>query len=314
MSNYYDLLGIQSDASIEEIKRAYRKLASKTHPDKDKKPDADVRFRSLQEAYETLKDEAKRKQYNNQIGQPVPIRGKDLKVSIEVNIEEVIKGVKKTISLTRKTLCPLCNGTGSTNKTRKKCNCCGGKGLRGYDLLLGKRKKCPICAGTGSIPDGNECPDCKGKALILETFKHTIKLRPLTETYIIPNLGHYSIGLKNPGDLNIDLIIYQNPAYSVHGLNVFGKINISPAQAIIGDIIPIIIFGRKIQVKIPPGIQNNSTIHKESGGICFEGKTGSLRLKVNIVFPIALSNEEKELYQKILDIERNETCPKILMP
>jgi len=67
-------------------------------------------------------------------------------------------------------------------------------------------------------------------------------------------------------------------------------------------------------VKIPPGIQNNSTIHKESGGICFEGKTGSLRLKVNIVFPIALSNEEKELYQKILDIERNDLWPKILMP
>ena len=314
MSNYYDLLGIQPDASIEEIKRAYRKLASKTHPDKDKKPGADVRFRSLQEAYETLKDEDKRKQYNNQIGQLVPIRGKDLKVSIEVNIEEVIKGVKKTVTLTRKIFCPSCNGTGSINRLRKKCNCCGGKGLRGFDLLLGKRKKCPICNGIGSIPDGNECSDCKGKALILETFKHTIKLRPLTETYIIPSLGHYSIGIKDPGNLSIDLIICQNPAYSVHGLNVSGRINISPAQAIIGDIIPLTIFGRKIQVKIPPGIQNNSTIEQKSGGICFEGKTGSLRLKVNIIFPIALSNEEKELYQKILDIERNETCPKILMP
>jgi molecular chaperone DnaJ len=310
MENYYEILGVRPNAPIDDIKRAYRKLASRTHPDKDTSPDAAARFRTIQEAYDTLKDESKRRLYDAKTIPAKNTMGEDLKVSIKIKIQDIIQEKTKVIVIKRKGLCKYCEGTGSTLKLRKKCICCNGTGLRGLNLLLGQKKKCMYCKGLGSIVEGSNCIECKGEGTVAETLQHSLKLSLLNEIIVLPNQGNYSLGNKEPGDLIILLDIEQDPYYNVHGLNISGKIDISPAQAILGDTLTLQIFGKNKPVKIPPGSKQNFLAIGE--GLCYEGKTGQLRLKINIVYPIALSEREKQLYQEILNIERTEIWPKIL--
>jgi len=307
--NPYEILEIDPSASLEEIQRAYRKLVRKYHPDKNKNPDAPLKFRQVHEAYVFLKH---KKSKPAEKSQEDHTRGRDLKVTINVDINEVIRGLKKTFTSKRRGLCPKCDGTGSKLKKRKKCVFCGGTGLRGLDLVLGQKKRCLYCTGIGTIIDGEKCSTCNGEAVLSEETKHSIKLSPLNATYKIPHQGNYSIGFPEPGDLYVDLIISQDTNYRVQGLDIIGSLNISPAQAIVGDTLYINVFGKKISITITPGVRNNSIVFIEQGGINFENRTGSLKLKIQVELPVIFTQDELELYRKILAIEKGQSCQKTL--
>jgi len=199
--DYYEILGVSHDASKEELRTAYRRLARQYHPDVSKEHDAEERFKEINEAYQVLNDDAKRAQYDrygqaglNQAdmggfgfganpmdifsemfgfgmgGGPArrgPHRGDDLKYDLEISFEEAVFGVERDIQLSRKETCEHCQGSGAEPGTSPvRCPECGGSGQirRAQQSIFGSFVNvttCPRCGGTGEIIN-TPCTVCHG--------------------------------------------------------------------------------------------------------------------------------------------------------
>ena len=193
--DYYDVLGVSKSASAEELKRAYRNLAKKYHPDINKEPDAADKFKEVQAAYDTLSDENKRRNYDR-FGTDAPngadgfggfnaaegftdifdiffgqqqqgrraeprsniVRGDDLREDMELTLEEAATGVEKTIKFQRMETCDTCQGNGAKPGTKPEtCGQCQGSGQLRYSqsTLL------------GTFHSTQPCPKCKGTGNII---------------------------------------------------------------------------------------------------------------------------------------------------
>ncbi|MGC8601497.1 MAG: molecular chaperone DnaJ [Thermoprotei archaeon] len=165
--DYYEILGVPRNATKEEIKAAFRKLALQYHPDRNKSPDAEEKFKLISEAYAVLSDDEKRREYDAEgaegfgrkhsqedifsgvdfgdifrdlnmedffqtlfgYGRSSAQRGKDIHVSLKLSFEEAVKGVQKNIKVRRVEVCPMCGGSGAApGSGRKTCPTCGGTG------------------------------------------------------------------------------------------------------------------------------------------------------------------------------------------
>jgi len=306
----WEILGVSADASKDEIKKAYRHIAHKFHPDKNKDPKASEMFSIATKAYDNLlilKDNISKSQKTSKIHR----RGKDIRVSITVPIEDIIKCSKKNIITNRKGPCLKCNGTGSKEKKTKICPYCNGKGLQGIHLVMGQKKPCLFCNGAGIIPQGEKCKDCSGTGLIIEKIHKVITLNPFSDIIQIHGLGNHCInGL--PGNLIIEVYTKKHPFYDIHGLDIIGSLSISPARSIIGGTVSIDVFDKKEAIYILPGTQNGSRIEKPNAGIKFENRQGWLKLTVIILIPTIITAKEKEYYERILKIEGESACLKAL--
>ena len=166
--DYYKILGVDKTASQDDIKKAFRKLSVKWHPDRNNgSKEAETKFKEIAEAYEVLGDEAKRKEYDNpkqtfefhSSGGPdfrhmnmddifrhfnmggfggfgnnratqQPVKGSSIRIKIKLTLEEVLNGCNKKIKIKRYEQCTHCGGTGMTAESRKKtCKTCGGTGM-----------------------------------------------------------------------------------------------------------------------------------------------------------------------------------------
>ncbi|MFN2108896.1 MAG: molecular chaperone DnaJ [Anaerolineae bacterium] len=199
--DYYEVLGVSRDASQEEIKRAYRQLARKFHPDVSSEQDAEERFKEVNSAYEVLSDPDKRRMYNTygtdvpngfggfdfgggrdpfdifaevfgnlggfggfgQTSRNGPRRGGDVRSSIDITFEEAVFGVEKEVNVQRQEVCPTCDGSRAEPGT--------------------KVEQCPECRGAGQVRHTQRtflgsfvnivtCPRCNGKGTIVTTPCH----------------------------------------------------------------------------------------------------------------------------------------------
>ena len=311
--DFHKILGIPYGASIPEIKRAYRKIAIKCHPDKNKDNESGRLFSQATTAYKTL---LKDPQTN-----PKPFldgdkkghhKGPDILVSVPVMVEEVAYGVEKTINTSRRGLCPECEGTGSRERKMKTCSYCNGTGLRGINLVMGQKKKCILCLGSGAVPEGEKCGLCSGTGLRTETVQRKIRLTPFSDRVTVHGMGNYCFG-GNPGNLIVEFHVEGHPLYSLSGLDVRGTIHISPARAVLGGPLPLNVLGKNITINIPSGTKDGQTADVPEGGLTFGGKTGRFRATVKVVVPSIITREEEALYKQLLEIEEEtQTCPKQL--
>jgi len=143
--SYYDVLGVSRDASTDDIKKAYRKLAMQHHPDRGGDPEV---FKKVSEAYETLSDPQKRQELDHppqnpfsNFFQPSRRAPKQHQYTINVSLEDAFKGTRKTLRITRQPPCPPCGGHGMVlqelrmgpfvQSIQQPCGYCGGRGTRG---------------------------------------------------------------------------------------------------------------------------------------------------------------------------------------
>src|SRR5829696_736555 len=198
--DYYQVLGVARNASPEDVKRAYRQLARKYHPDVNKEPDAESRFKELTEAYEVLSDERKRQLYDQfghagprgggagagfegfpfgdigdlfesffgaNAGRRGPGRGNDLRMRIDLTFEEAVFGVDRDVQIPRSETCIICGGTGAQpGKPPARCPKCGGSGelRRVQQSIFGQFVNvmpCDRCRGEGQIVE-HRCTECGG--------------------------------------------------------------------------------------------------------------------------------------------------------
>jgi molecular chaperone DnaJ len=203
--DYYATLAVAKDASAEDLKKAYRKLAMQYHPDRnpgDKK--AEAKFKEVSEAYEILKDDQKRAAYDRyghaafengggaqgfdagglgdifdqmfgdfmgggRRGGAGRVRtGADLRVQVEIELPDAFFGTKTTVRIPSRVNCEACGGTGSEDKTRSAdtCNTCNGAGkVRAQQGFFLVERTCPTCGGAGRVIR-NPCRICKGAGTV----------------------------------------------------------------------------------------------------------------------------------------------------
>ena len=198
--DYYEVLGVERDAPPEHIKKAYRRLAHKYHPDRNPDPDAELKFKEAAEAYEVLSNPEKRARYDRYGhaglggagvhdyqhmnvedifsmftdifdmgfgGGRRRARGADLQTQVEVTLHEVLTGADRSLEFTRSDFCETCGGSGSAPGSRRQaCSTCGGYGQversGGLGGLFGRViTACPTCHGRGSIVT-SPCKSCRG--------------------------------------------------------------------------------------------------------------------------------------------------------
>jgi len=199
--DYYEVLGVPRNATEEDIKKAFRTLAFKYHPDRNREDGAEAKFKEINEAYEVLSDAAKRANYDRfghagaagPFGQgfegfdmggfgdifeaffggtatasrQAPQRGSDLRQTVTITLEEAAFGADKELNITRVETCSLCGGTGSKPGTQPaKCPNCNGSGQvrRVHQSIFGRFTNvtaCPRCRGEGRIIT-DPCPQCRG--------------------------------------------------------------------------------------------------------------------------------------------------------
>ncbi len=218
MSNkrdYYQVLGVDRTADADELKKAYRGLARQYHPDVNKEPGAEERFKEANEAYEVLSDAEKRRAYDRfghagvdgNIGytdfgfggfsdifeeffgfgtgsrarRRGPRRGNDLQHDLEIGFEEAVFGCEKEIEVYRRDTCTVCQGSGAEpGTTPVRCNQCNGTGevRRVQKSILGSFVNvttCPTCKGAGEVVSF-PCKNCRGSGQVRATKRITVRI------------------------------------------------------------------------------------------------------------------------------------------
>lgn len=337
--NYYDILGIEKNATEDQIKKAYRKKAMEHHPDKG---GDEAKFKEATEAYDVLSDENKRSQYdrygkvdgNNGFGgfsmddifsqfgdifggggfgnrQRVR-KGSDLRAIVSVTLEEILFGTNKKIKYKRYKSCDPCGGKGGTDE--KVCTTCGGQGQRVFtqQTPFGRFQQvsaCNDCSGTGNVPL-NKCKTCNGEGVINQDEEVSVDIPKGVINGMQLTLQGSGNSIK--GGVNGDLIIQIEEILHDKFKRVDGDIiteewiNISEA-----------VLGTKIQIKTPhgdtnlviePGCPSGKTYNFNGKGIPTIAQNGqyygigNMYVKVNVNIPKVLTSDQKELFTKLKDI------------
>jgi DnaJ-related protein SCJ1 len=162
--DYYQVLGINEDASNDEIKKAFRKLSREYHPDKNQgNKEAHDKYLELTKAHEVLSNKKLRQIYdmfgedglndNNIMNRR---QGPNYRFELEVDLEDVYKGILKETTIRRNEICKKCKGTGAKDKKTVPCKACGGKGVRlqnvgGFGFNMQMQVQCDRCGGRGFV-------------------------------------------------------------------------------------------------------------------------------------------------------------------
>ena len=319
--DFYETLGVSRSASDEEIKRAYRRLALKHHPDKN---DGNrERFQEIQQAYETLSDANKRREYDNP-GTPVNMdnfgfpfgfdnffghhfqqrtRCADHFYNLNVTLKDVYFGLTKKFKIKRGTLCKLCHVT---------CNACHGTGNTMQRMQLGPftqmvSKPCELCNGKGKQSESKNCGKCEKRGIVTEEKVVTIDVyRGINnlEQFIFEGWGEQPVrNNETPGNLIVKVCVEEDANFKRDGLNLIHTISIGLVDSIVGMRYQVPHFDGPCEVDtrgfgiINPNIQY--TIF-DKGLVDKNGQRGHLHFRFNVVYPKkTLLEHEAETLRKI---------------
>lgn len=353
MTDYYEILGVPKDASKDDIKSAFRKKARILHPDVNKAPDAEEKFKELGKAYDTLIDDNKRATYdrygedglknagydtsgpfadgfgdindiiNSFMGgfgfgfsRPdpnAPQTGENLRLDIELTFEEAVFGLNKTIKFNHLENCPECGGTGGEKGAKPDvCPTCHGTGQVQHVMrtplgAFSQVTTCPDCGGTGR-KISKPCKNCHGTGKVEKEKSIEIKIPAGVDNYTKIRVAHEGDAGTNggpAGDLFVVIHVQQSDYYKRDGINVFTKLEISPAQAVLGDEVKINTLNGEQIIKIPSGVQNENTLKIKGAGIPVVSKPsqrGDHIVILEVKIPTSLSEDERHLYKKLYEL------------
>ena len=304
--NYYDILGVDKNASQNEIKKAYRKLSKEYHPDRkaraseEEKQEAETKFKEVNEAYSILSDEEKKNMYDtygtvdpNEIGSGFDpfggfdpfmggfnpfsgmrrqqnIKGDDLHVTVEVDFDDLFKGVTKKVKVKQKVRCKHCNGSGSSTGSVDVCPHCQGSGVtmrtqRQGNMIMQQTMPCPHCNGTGEIVR-DKCTHCHD-GLVWEEVEISIDIPAGMygdgAQMLERGKGHYAPRRKGPQG---DLIVAVVEVPSNKGLKRDDKNNIVYTKRVDywtmveGGEITVPYIGKDIKINVSPGSESGKKV------------------------------------------------------
>ena len=342
--DYYEVLGVDKKASADEIKSAYRKLALKWHPDRwvngtdAEKKTAEENFKEAAEAYSILSDPDKRAKYDQfgfaaeqmgggaggfgggsgfggfgsqDAGQRV-VRGRDIRTSVKLTLEEIANGCEKEISLERARPCPDCNGKGAKSDSDiKTCPTCGGQGrvrqqARGLFGGIGYTiATCPQCQGEGKIIT-NPCRRCNGTGLERKREMVHVRIPAGVEDGMqitVRGEGHAAPHGGTNGDLLLVINEIPHPQLQRDGNNLFHTRIISVMDAMLGCEVSVPCLDGSYKVKVEPGTQSGTVVKLRGKGLPsvqgYGRGTGDLYVKFQVWVPHKLSKSEKDVLESM---------------
>lgn len=304
--DYYKLLEVDRNASEAEIKKSYRRMAMKFHPDrnKDNPEDAEKNFKLIKEAYEILSDSKKRAAYDqfghagvdNSMGGGGPgagfsdifgdvfgdifgggrqrssvQRGADLRYNLELTLEEAVGGAEATVKVPVMVSCGECNGSGAKKGTSPiTCSTCHGHGqVRMQQGFFSVQQTCPTCRGTGKqIKD--PCGKCYGQGRVQETKTLSVKVPAGVDTGDRIRLsGEGEAGLNGgpSGDLYVQVHVKDHTIFSRDGANLYCEVPISFPTACLGGELEVPTLDGKVKLKIPPETQTGKLFRLRGKGV-----------------------------------------------
>jgi len=299
MRQYYQALGLKENASKEEIRKAYRKLSKKYHPDLNQgDKNAENNFKKVAEAYEILTNKNVNKKTHRHHNQHhhhhhnfsgFKMRGNPIKIDIPITLEEAFNGDKKNISFNRKKKCDGCDGMGGTSFNL--CNACRGHGFMKMGLF---QTMCNICGGGGKIPV-NICGICNGRGIkdVKEQLIIEIPSGCDNSTIIVKhNLGNESTdGIA--GDLHIIFTIKKHNKYTLNGIDLHIDYELNFIDIILGCEIEIPTIDGTIKIKIPRLTKNGNSFRLKNKGMKNKYNRGDLYINLMAKLPQKLTIEEE---------------------
>ena len=306
MANPYDTLGVPKNASADEIKKAYRKLAREHHPDASGGDEA--RFKEIQGAYDLLSDPEKRQAYdtygstNGRAGGfdfggggpqfadfdlsdlfgglfggaaagrrgPVPERGADVEAHTTLSFEDALRGAEVRVPVELETACHTCGGTGAEPGTAPTvCPQCGGRGVTSDSHgLFALSHPCPRCRGNGTIVE-HPCATCRGSGHERTTKNFNVKIRPG-----IKDRARIRVGGKGEagrhggpaGDLYVIVHVEPSSLYTRRGDDLIVDVPIGYADAALGASLDVPTPEGPISLKVPAGSQPGKLLKVKGRG------------------------------------------------
>lgn len=309
--DYYQILGVAKEASQDEIKRSYRKLARKYHPDVSKETDAEERFKELGEAYEVLKDPEKRGAYD-QLGADWKAGQEGFKPPPNWNDNFEFNGGGYTSdaghsadfsdffeSLFGQRPPHQQNGAGVNSRTRP---------LRGEDSHAKIRIDLTDTyqGATRSISLRTTQLDDYHRPKFVE---HTLNIKipkgiRTGQSIRLPNQGNPGINGGEAGDLYLEIEFNPHPLYSLDGRDVFLKLPITPWEAALGAKIKVPTPAGNVEMKIPANSSSGKRMRLKGRGLPSK-EPGDFYVTLEIILPPSLSDAEKALYESLQQAAAN---------
>ncbi len=304
--DYYEVLGVNRDASDEDIKKAYRKLAMKHHPDRNPdNPKAEEHFKEAKEAYEVLSDPKKRPAYDsyghagvdpsagaaagaggfadafgdifgdifggNRQGRSNVFRGADLRYNLEITLEQAAHGFETKIRIPTMSQCETCKGSGAKPGTQPvTCTTCNGQGqVRMTQGFFSIQQTCSRCHGTGKmIP--TPCATCGGGGRVKHQKTLAVKIPPgVDEGDRVRLTGEGEPGVNGgpAGDLYVQVHIKAHAVFQRDHDDLHCEMPVSFATAALGGDVEIPTLDGSARIKVPPETQSGKTFRLRGKGI-----------------------------------------------
>ena len=304
---FYEILSISRTATEVEIKKAYRRMAMKYHPDRNS-DDAgtEEKFKEAKEAYEILSDPQKRAAYDqfghagvdqsmgggsqggaggfsdvfgdvfNDIfgasgGGRQSYRGADLRYHLELSLEDAVAGTTVKIRIPIHIECKTCDGSGAKLGTQPvTCTTCGGHGqVRMQQGFFSVQQPCPHCAGTGKMIK-SPCGDCSGEGQIQEHKTLSVKVPAGVDTgdrIRLSGEGEPGQGGAGPGDLYVEVQVQHHDVFTRDDNNLSCDVPVSFTSAALGGDIEVPTLSGKANLKIQEGTQTGQQFRLRGNGV-----------------------------------------------
>ncbi len=305
--DYYEVLGVERGADPGAVKKAYRRLAMKFHPDRN--PDdtaADEKFKEATEAYEILSNADKREAYDRHGhagvdpqaggagfegnfsdifgdvfgdifsggrggGRGGAQRGSDLRYGLELDLEQAVHGDDVEISVPVLTACEPCSGKGSKpGSTPVTCQDCAGAGqVRVAQGFFSIQQTCPRCRGAGQVIT-DPCNSCQGAGRVEKRKTLAVQIPPGVDTgdrIRLTGEGEAGMAGGPAGDLYVQVEVREHAIFTRDGRNLYCEVPISFVDAALGGELEVPTLDGRVRLKIPPETQTNKMFRLRGKGV-----------------------------------------------
>ena len=346
--DYYEVLGVNRDASEEDLKKAYRRLAMKWHPDRNPDhPKAEERFKEAKQAYEVLCDPAKRAAYDqfghagvdSQGGAPGPggfgdifsdifgeifgggrggrstvFRGADLRYNLELSLEQAAHGFETKIRIPAVAVCELCRGSGARAGSQPvTCPSCRGAGqVRVSQGPFSIAQTCPRCHGGGSVIP-NPCTLCSGSGRVKLQKTLSVKIPAgVDEGDRVRLSGEGEPGVNGgpAGDLYVQVHIKAHPVFTRDHDDLHCEMPVSFATAALGGEIGIPTLDGSARIRVPAETQSGKVFRLKGKGIkgVRSQYPGDLFCHVVVETPVNLTERQRQLLREFETISEQDSA------
>jgi len=329
--DYYEVLGVSRAATADEIKKAFRNLALKHHPDRNPDdPKAEVRFRLAAEAYQVLGDPVERQRYDrlgpfyradgrppspedmgHMVGEALSglfkkrkpsDKGDDLRYTISVSLEDVAAGGQRTIEILRQRSCRPCGATGAEKDGGlQACKHCEGTGKSPTRRLF--RNICPHCDGAGKRVV-KPCLKCGGAGVQERTERLQIRVPAGVATgqkLKVKGKGNEAAGRKKPGDLYVLVNVEEHQLFRRRGTDLFCELPLTFSEAVLGAEVEVPTLRTTARIRIPAGTPSDKIFRMSGRGLpkTGGGRAGDLHIRVVIEVPTELDPAQRKAVEAL---------------